>query len=471
MRRCFLSLLPLLLLACSEKNSDSSNGGDASADITIVLNGAAPGNVLLVGQYMDQQYRMDSARVETDGTVRFQRDVPYEPGYYFAFFTDQTTVPLLLDQDQTFTLRANRQQPVGSMGVEGSIDNQLLYESLQYERTIAQPLAAMNQLLGTMQPEQPEYAQLLDARDRVLSDLNAFYEKQYGENPNAFYTAYQRAAQNPPVQDLRKADGSRDKSAQVAAYRKNFWDGVDFSDERLLRTPAVANKLRRYITELTPQRADSVTAAADHLLSRVLDENEFYRFFANYITLQYQPGTSALMDGEAVYVHMIQNYYTRERAFWTDSMTVFGLLDQADMMAHSLVGQPGPNLKVPGLDGKTKEIYGETKPYVVVYIYNPECDHCIEETPKLLDWYRQNRSRAAVYAIALDTDDAKWRSFVDRFGLGDWTNVYDPTNQAVFKTYFVDHTPEIYLLDGDRTIIAKNLAPDELNAAITGAEG
>ncbi|NJB85737.1 thiol-disulfide isomerase/thioredoxin [Lewinella marina] len=469
MRSClFLFVLSILFTACS--GGEQANVGSAeSPDVTITLEGATSGTVLLIGQYMDQQYRVDSAVVSSDGSVHFERDTPYETGYYYAYFPDQVAVPFLLDQDQSFTISGKRTTPVEMLEVEGSVDNRLLYESIRYEKKISTPLAAMNQLISTLSPEQPEYQQVATERDQLLTDLNAFYAKTYEAHPEAFFTAFQRAAQNPPLRNLRAADGSRDKRAEVSAYREDFWNGVDFTDERLLRTPAIANKLRRYITELTPQHSDSIRAAADQLLGQVMEHPEYYRFFANFITREYQPGSPAVMDPEAVYVHMIQNYFTRDRAFWTDSMTVYGLQDQADMMAHSLLGQPGPNLRVNDLNGRPREIYAETAPFIVVYIYNPECDHCIEETPKLLKWYQNNRKQASVYALALDTTEDKWKSFVRNFGLQDWTNVYDPTNEAVYKTYFVDHTPEIYLLNQDRTIIAKNIEPADLDGAIARA--
>jgi peroxiredoxin len=163
---------------------------------------------------------------------------------------------------------------------------------------------------------------------------------------------------------------------------------------------------------------------------------------------------------------MIQNYFTKERAFWSDSMTVYGLQQRADQMAYSLVGQQGPDITVPGLDGKPKRLYDLKKPYIAVFMFNPECEHCIEETPKLIQAYKGLKNELDIYAIALDTEDAKWKAFVKQYGLGDFTNVYDPTNRSIFKTYYVDNTPELYLLGPDRKIVSKNLKVEQLAQAI-----
>jgi len=76
------------------------------------------------------------------------------------------------------------------------------------------------------------------------------------------------------------------------------------------------------------------------------------------------------------------------------------------------------------------------------------------------------KSELDVYAIALDTDPAKWKNFVQANNMSSWTNVYDPTNRSIFKTYYVDNTPELYLLDKDRKIVAKNLKVSQLKDAI-----
>jgi peroxiredoxin len=135
-------------------------------------------------------------------------------------------------------------------------------------------------------------------------------------------------------------------------------------------------------------------------------------------------------------------------------------------MAHSLVGQPGPDITVPGIDGKPKRLYDLKKPYIAVFMYNPECDHCIEETPQLVRAYQSMKNELDVYAIALDTEDDKWKNFVRNNGMDVFTNVYDPTNRSIFKTYYVDNTPELYLLGPDRKIISKNIKVSQLAEAL-----
>ena len=458
----YLLLFSLLLcLACNDEAPRT--GGDADGAITLHVSGAAPGKVVLVGQYMEQQYQADTAVADASGTVTFTPD-QLDPGYYFAFYNDQTVVPLLIGDDPSLSLTTEKEDVVGKAVVEGSADTELLYESLLMESlmrpTLSKLTAHLNGTNGNGPANDPEAEA---QRDGLIAEREAFYQERFAAHPESFFTAFKRAELNPPIADIRTADGRPDKAAQVAAYRAAFWDNVDFSDPRLLATPVVNEKLARYFDEFVPQRADSVIAAADALLKRAEGHPDYVRALQQGITMHFRPGYTDIMDPEAVFVHMVRNYYTREAAPYMDSMQVYALQNQAGMMDASLVGKPAPMIKAPGADGREKTLQSLRAPYVIVYIYNPECDHCIEETPKLAAWTRQHRSEVDVYAIALSTEDAKWKAFIKEFGIQSWTNVHDPSDQVIFRTYYVDTTPELYLLGPDRKIIGKNLTTEDLD--------
>lgn len=436
-----------------------------SPEIRVTLTGASPEGTLLIGQFAEQQYKADEGVVEGNSVV-FKRQEPYKPGHYYAYFTDGSAVQMLIDEDQTFSLTADKSAPITETKVEGSIDNQLLYETLAFEANMAEEFNMVSQGLTGLKAGQPGYAELQAERDALVAKREAFQNERFNKYPNSLFTAFKRAGRNPNLRDIRDANGAIDEEAQVAGFREDFWDGVNFADIRLMNTPVIFNKLKRYMTELTPQNANAIIKSADMLLEKVLPHPEYFKFVANWITLQYEPGKTTVMDGAAIHVHMIQTYFTKERAFWSDSMTVYGLQQRADQMAHSLVGQPGPDITVPGIDGKPKRLYDLKKPYIAVFMFNPECEHCIEQTPLLVQAYQSLKDELDVYAIALDTDDAKWKGFVKQYGLGQFTNVYDPTNRSIYKTYYVDNTPELYLLGPDRKIVSKNLKVSQLAQAI-----
>ena len=469
-------MIPLLLLLLISNcgASEPTEASTAPAEdrelesplITVRVAGLGAGTARLIGTFTDQRFLVDSAQISSTGEMVFQRQEPYQPGFVYLVFPGNQFVQLLIDADQTFTMTTRMNDLIGSMEVEGSLDNELLYRNLKYEKGYQERLQPIQTQLNGMPDTDPAHAGLIAQRDALIAEREAHLDEIFTEHPNSFFTAFKSSGQNPKLRDIRLPNGEKDDAAQVYWYRTEFWDNVDFADERLLYTPVIGNKLNRYITELTAQNPDSIIFATDFLVGKVLDQPEYFKFFVNWIALNYEPTKTTLMDSEAVFVHMIRNYFTYERAFWSDSAEVYALQLRAEEMGQSLVGQKGPNVTAPDPSGQMRSIYDLTADYIIVYMYNPDCEHCQEQTPKLIQYYNQQKANGIeVYGIAVDTDDTAWRNYMAQTGMS-WTSVFDPTNKAIYKTYYVNVTPELYILNPERVIIGKNLKVAQIQEVI-----
>lgn len=438
-----------------------------SPKIEIKIRGARAGMASLVGIYADQQYREDSAMVNNLGEVTFKRNDPYPRGFYYVLLPDRSNFQLLVDHDQTFSMESDVGNLMGNMKVKGNIDTELYYETKRFEDGQRADFQRLGNALRAAQRGTPEYEQLKAQQDALTAQRKEYLEGIFAKHPDAFFTAFKIAGKNPEIEDQLNPDGTINNAQQVWLYRTKFWEEVNFNDERLLRTPVIANKLKRYINELTPQHPDSITSAAYFLIDHVPPKSEYYKYFVNWVLLNYDPLETTLMDPQAVFTNIVQKYCTYQGAFWTDSVEVFALQQRAYEMAASLVGRKGPDVKAPNPQGQLKSIYEIEAPYVVVYMYNPECEHCAKETPLLVEFYKEWKNQGVeVFAIAIDTDDAEWKDYIAKNKMQDWINVFDPTNKSIYAKYFVDHTPEIYVLNPDRTIIAKNLKTSQIEEMI-----
>ena len=438
-----------------------------SPDIKITIQGGKASLVRLIGMFQDRQYLADSARMDANGVILLKRAEPYKPGLLYVALKQGGALQLLITEDQTFEMTTNINDLAGAMQVTGSLDNEILYKSFKIESAIQAKMNPLSQQMKGLDKNDPKYQQIKAQRDVLVGERKTSLDNLFQQYPNSFFTAFKKAGQNPTVKDIRNADGSINEQAQVYAYRTEFWDNVDFSDDRLLYTPVITNKLKRYINELTPQHPDSIISAASFLVDKSLPYPEYFQYFANWITLNYDPKETSLMDPQAVYVYMIQNYFTKERAFWASSPAeIQGLQTRAYEMAASIVGKKGPNVTAKNPKGELKSLYDLKAPYLIVYMYNPDCEHCQEQTPKLVEFYKEWKNKGVdVYAIVLDTDQQKWEQYIAKTGMT-FTNVFDPTNKAIYATYYVDQTPELYVLNPDRIIIGKNLKVNQIETII-----
>jgi peroxiredoxin len=434
-------------------------------DVTLEINGMPSGTFFLMGIITDQYFLVDSTS-QKNGIVRFSKSDPIAPGLYYALYPDRSTaIQMIIDTDQQFKLSTVDGDIVGSMKVEGSLDNELFYEALRYEDQLQPEFNRIGRSFEGLQIGSAEHDALI-AEHKALSDQKMEYlASLFKKAPTSLFTSFKEAGQTPNITYHFDPNGSL-STEYLVKLRSNYWTNTNFEDERLLRTPVISNKLKRYYGNIMPQQPDSLKRYTDLLVQQVPPNSEYYKYFVNWVTLEYEPTKTTLMDAEAVFVHMIQNYFTKEKAFWQDSVETYGLQMRAYEMGNSLVGQKGPDVIAKGVDGKTYSIGDIKSDYVIVYMWNPDCEHCAEQTPKLVNLYSQLKNQGVeVFSIAVNTEDDKWRNAVAKYGMP-WINVFDPTNKAIYAKYYVDNTPELYILNPDRTIIGKNLKVNQVTTII-----
>ena len=430
--------------------------------IDATIEGIPTGIARVVGTYGDQNYLADSTVVDANGHFVLRRKNLLPAGYYFFLLPGQKNFPILIDKDQRFTLRSKATDLIGSMQVDGSVNTDLLYQNLRFQGIQDPELGRLTDIMRKSPPNSPEYLEAKVFQMEMLAGRKTHLETLYKEHPESLFTSFKKAGQNPDFVEFKKTNGDIDTLRQVLYYRDHFWDGVDFNDNRLLYTPVVANKLKRYIKELTPQNPDSLIKVSDQLIRRVLNKKEYFRFFSNWIALQHENTKTTIMDGEAVYVHIVKTFFSDELATWDKPENLAKLRQHVSEMEASLLNRKGPDVRAMDVNGQYKSIYELTAPLVVIFMFSPDCEHCQKEAPEIERLYKKWKPLGVdFFGIAINTTDAEWKNFVKKNGFT-FPNVFDPTNRAIYAKYYVDITPELYVLNKDRTIVAKNLKAEQL---------
>ena len=451
-----------LTTASAQKTTISTGSSTDSVYIEAFLEGIPAGSAKLVGMWGDQNYLADSAVVDASGHLIYRRQKLLPAGYYTFLLPGMKNLVFLVDKDQRMTIRAKAADIVGTFQVEGSINTQLFYETIHYQSAQDPELLKVTGELNKAVPNSPEYTQAKQRQTELLEARKTYLDGIFKKYPNEFFTKFKIAGQNPDFVEFKKPNGDTDTIRQLIYYRDRFWDNVDFNDDRLLNTPVIGNKLKRYIKELTPQNPDSLIKVSDALIRKVINNRQYFKYFTNWIALQYENTKTKVMDGEAVYVHIIKNFFTPELAWWEDPKNLPPLQKHVWEMEASLLGRKGPDVQASDANGQVRSIYEKTAPIIVVFMYSPDCEHCQKDAAEIEAIYKRWKDRGVdFYGIAVSTTDAEWKKFIKEKGFT-FTNVYDPSNRAIYAKYFVDITPELYVLNKDRTIIAKNLQASQL---------
>ena len=435
-----------------------------NAEFTI--QNVSPGYCKFVGVLGSTNILIDSLIPGDGGKMLLKRDTALPPGLFFLLLPDKQMIQFLLDVDQTFTFSADAKNIIGTAQTSGSLDMDLLYENLRWESQFQRNFQPISQKLNSLPQGSPDRAAAEQEQRTMLANRKAHLQSFKQRHPDALFTRYKLAGQNPELQEPKRPDGSIDTEQQLAMYRQAYWDNTPFSDETLLHTPIIANKLNTYITQLSPQAVDSVKKYADIVIAKSRVNREMFKFVVNWIAIEYSKPKN--MGGEAVFVYLIEKYFTKDQAWWSTPEELEKIQQNAADMRPSLIGNIGQDLLCENLKGEKEGLYAMKAPYSVVWIWNYECEHCQERTPamkKVAERYKP--SGLQVYSICTGMEDKPWRAFVSKYGIQGFHNVWDPQYSSQYhKKYHIDNTPELYLLDKDHKIVAKDLHPDQLPAEL-----
>lgn len=446
-----------------EATDGTENGGSDRYEITAQVEGLGSQMTRFIGMIGNINWLVDSAMSDATGKITFAADSTLPSGLYYFVFPDNSFIQFLLDKDQEFSMTTTKNDINGAMKVEGSLDNELFYENLAFEQKFQQEFAPLENRYKDSAPG-PEQEQARQALDAKVKERLAKVQEYKDKYPNSFFAAFKWAGQNPEIIYPKKPNGDLDTLAQVYHFRMHYWDNVDFSDERLLRTPVIANKLENYITTATDQRIDSVIKYADRVVEMARANNEIFKFVVNQIAIKYREST--IMGGEAIFVHMIDKYFTEKDAFWSNPEELKKIRGEADKLRVSLLGTKAKDITCINLNGQEESLLDLKSPVVVLYIYSYECEHCQERTPVLVQVMNEwKRKGVEVFALCTNAEEGLWKEFVQKNNMYAFHNVYDPKYQSsYYEKYHIDNTPEVYVLDQERNIIAKDLHPNQLPA-------
>lgn len=435
---------------------------DKDTRIELSIKGAGNDLAKLLGVFGNQNYLVDSVRADAEGNFVFAKDSALPTGFYYLMLgSDNSYFQLLLDADQHFRMETVKGDLVNAMKVTGSVDNELLYQNLKFESEFAKRLDPVNAKVAQLPAGSAAYNEAKAQQDALVAERLAHVKSFEKEHPNAFFTKFKLSGQNPDLTYPKLPNGVLDQVTQIYRYRKAFFDNVDFNADWTLRTPVYANKLRKYIKEITPQNADSLIRYSDELIAKTKNNKELFKFTVNWIALEYK--TPKTMGTEGLYVHLIEKYWTADQAFWSNPEEIKGLRGEVSLMKPSLLGMTGQDISAKNEKGETVSLYGIGGKMKVLYIYSYDCEHCQKETPDMVRVYNEWKGKGlTVFTLCIDEDQTKWLDFVRKNNMP-FTNAIDPKRESRYdRKYHIDITPELYVLDANNRIIASNLSPAQL---------
>jgi peroxiredoxin len=449
--------------------ASSYAGNPTGATIKITTKGLKEGSMcLLACYYGDKNYIKDSAKSNAKGEVIFTSAEKYPQGIYLFVPPNKKYFDLVMDETQNFSLETDTIDYIKNMKVKGSEENRHFYE--------------YNVFMGLKQkqiePLREQYKRVKNNKDslKIVSDKIAAIDKEVIDyklnfikaNPKTFVSQLFKAMSEPIIPEAPLLpDGKKDTTFAYRYYKAHFFDNIDFSDDRLLRTPIFHNKIKQYLDKLTPQTPDSINVSTDYIIEKGRANEEIFKYLVNWITYNYE--SSQIMGMDAVFVHIVERYHAQQQTPWIDSTQLHKVVTRAKTLKPLLIGKKAPAITMQDTLGKEISLYDIKAKYTVLLFWDHGCGHCKKEVPKLNDLYTKLQAKGVqVYAVETEDNPKEWRKFIKEHNLR-WINIYQPDQykRAVTKKiYDIYSTPVIYLLDENKVIKAKRIDAEQLGNLI-----
>ena len=435
--------------------------------IDLKIEGLKDTSVFIAYHFGDKKFIHDTITLDNKGVGAFQGDKDLPGGVYLVVFPNMKFFEVLVSDDQYFSCETDTADLIGKLKFKGSKENDVFLDYQRFmiqQQKLSQELRKRRNNFKEM-PDSVEYInqQLKDQDKKVKSYWNELVNK----HPNTFLANLIRSMIPPEMPEFEIPENTENKDSLkwVLTYqfnRDHFCDHIEFSDERLLRTPVLRTKLDQYFNRVLLQIPDSIIPQVYDIVEKSRGNDKVFQYVIVFLLNNFQK--SNIMGLDEVYVYIAEKYYLSGEASWIDSTFMEKLGDRIGKIKHNLIGRAGKDLTMETSTGEWVSLYQVNAKYTILYFWEPDCGFCKKTTPQLNEIYKKNKDKGLeIFAVYTQGNKQEWMDYLKKNELFDWINAFDP-NQATYFRYYYDvfSTPVIYLLDKDKVIVAKRISAESL---------
>jgi thiol-disulfide isomerase/thioredoxin len=290
--------------------------------------------------------------------------------------------------------------------------------------------------------------------------------KEHLKHPKNPESKIALAYYRPVVPDYGMPDGDRFK-----IFRQHFWDYFDPNDSLFLFTPVLIDKFEEWVY-LHHHHKDSIAGL-------YLDRSDIIQGINSFIEKinKNQQNRDAVLeyvlkklDGDKDDKRLFMEVYDH----WLKPQTGDCELEnpkwqkyheKAAVYRNVIIGAQAIDFEI--MPGRLS-LYDIPSDYTLIVFWASWCPHCTQEMPRLkavLEDISQNKKISlSVVMVSLDTNNTAWTTYVNEQGLQNYIHLcdYKGWKGEIVKLYNVFATPMMYLLDRNKTIIAKPLFSEQL---------
>ena len=439
-------------------------------EIDVTIHGLKDSSIYLAFHYGDKQYIKDTVKLDDTGRCKIAGKETLPQGIYMIVLPGRKYFEILISDDQFFNIDCSYSDFFGTLKFTGSDENSAFVTYQKKWMKMQQEASAIAKRVQSNK-QNSDSLRILTLKQKAAENNMKLYLKNVIRDNNGNLLATLVKALLPievPEMKIPLITSNPDSLKWIWNYNYNkdhFFDNIDLTDERLLRTPILFARLEAFFTNVVIQAPDSINREIDKLIKKCERDHKVFQFVAVYLFNHFRE--SQIMGQDAVLVKLADDIYLSGKADWVSKEFKDDLKKQIDLIRPNLIGKKARDLVMDSYKGIFVSLYDVEKDFIILYFWEPDCGHCKEATPKLKAYYDKPRDYSLeVFAVCTTADKAKWTKYIEDNKIT-WINGWDPTRSSHFDYYYnVQSTPVVYILDKNKKIIAKKLAVEEISPFI-----
>jgi len=439
-------------------------------EIQVTISGLRDSSLYLAYHFGDKQYVTDTVKLDTKGQGLFSGRESLPQGIYMIVLPGRKYFELLITENQFFSLSCSYKDFFNTLKFTKSVINS---EFIDYQKkwvAMQKKASAINSRFQSNKSNRDSVQILASMQREYESEMKSYLNSVIEKNRPNLLSVLVKSMLPLEIPDFQLPDGIKnpDSLKWVLRYNYNknhFFDNIDLTDERILRTPILQTRLDAFFKNVVIQSPDSINKEIDKLFSKCQGQPKVFQFVAVYLFNHFRE--SEIMGHDAVLVKLADEVYLSGKADWVTDDFKEDLRKQVELLRNNLIGMKAHDLIMNSYRGIFVALHDIEKEFTILYFWEPDCGHCKETTPKLKEYYEKAKNDGIeVFAICTTGNKQKWADYIEQHGLT-WINGWDPERSTHFDYYYnVQATPLIYILDRNKKIIAKKLSVEDVPSFI-----
>ncbi|MEZ4911282.1 MAG: redoxin family protein [Saprospiraceae bacterium] len=431
--------------------------------IKVDIKGYTNDTLILGNYYGEKQIVKDTIFRNKKGTYEYTtKDTLAEGMYLVMMKPNNNFIQFLISPNEKAISIIADTSDLANIKFKNSPENNLFYEFLNFlkdKRTLADSARAKIERAKAKNLVDKEAENQLNSLD---VDVKAYQKNLLDHNPKSLTAFLLKSNMDIDIPEFEGAGDSL-QMKRYHYYKKHYFDNINMQHPALIRMPFTYPKIDTYLSKLSPQIPDSLKLEIDRVLSLLEGNNEAYRYFLADLLNKYAQMKVVGFDG--LYVHLVENYYSKGKAPWVDQENIKKMQDNANDLSPILIGKTIPNVVIYKEDGTPMHLHDVEAPYTVLIFWAPECGHCQKVMPFVVDFEKKHRDKG-VKVVSICTKGGEkfpecWKAVKEK-GMEAFINTGDEY-QRFNRQIKTKSTPKIFILDQNKKILIKDIPGEEID--------